>query len=298
MTSIRWQKYDSAFALGYCSRCPYEDTLNQLLIDSVYEIPPNIRESINSVLTQLDSHYLALERNNASPDKFVPDLSHIFRLSDTCNILFRSETDEELIALYNLGKVVGKYIGMRVWKNREPEHQDYYFIRKTLQQLPTTLLPAFEEISQILKLHWNCKLNNILSSYYPDQPALDARLFDSITARLREISLSLDVDTTLPESELTPETESNLVPDSPETLRNLQFYLWKQSEPIASSRKPNADIRDRWNTENPDPRNYIGGAKTGTDVVRKGIEAAEKFLKKNRNIDAQTAIERIRGRND
>ncbi len=138
----------------------------ELLIDSDFEVPSWARESILSLITQLNLGYsqrsalnsaisqlahVDLVPHGVSVAEDVPDLMHIVQLSAVCDRLFRESLGEDVLALYHLGAAVGEGLGMNLWRGAEPSQDEYEAIREALESLPEDLNVAFDDLKRILR---------------------------------------------------------------------------------------------------------------------------------------------------
>lgn len=232
MTSIRWQKYDSAFALGYCSRCPFTDALDELMYSSDYEIESSLKLGLIGVNNGLNDYYANLDERDSSFVYSDPEIHHIIRLSSICDMIFQNETEEDLRSLYRLGSVVGDHIGMNLRKNRSPDTGNLNEIRESLNQLPDLFTVAVGDIQSILqRMRRGQTPAEISSELYKTTSYLDSALFNSITDKLRNIDSS---EHTLPENSVAQPEVRAAIPeisvDQSEMRAELPDYLYYQGD--------------------------------------------------------------------
>lgn len=172
----KWHRNDTAFALGFCSRCPSEEILLELLIDSDFELPVWAREAILSLITQLNSYYsqrsalsalitelvkVDLVPHGISTAENTPDVLHNSQLSTVCARLFREPAHSDLVALYRFGAAIGQGIGMNLWSGAEPSQDEYVAIREAMKDLPQHLNAAFGDLRRLLKEFESLSVNDI-----------------------------------------------------------------------------------------------------------------------------------------
>ncbi len=291
---IIWNQWESAFALGFLSRRPAPDYLQEVISKTSLHLSEPTLIAANALISAIESDNFAFETfsktiDNSGWTKRVllkprePEHHHVERASTIFGAWRDKLEDESVKNIYDVGVAVASlYFGEFATNRQLLSQGSARHIVDAIDRCLPHVQEALRSIRSMVDVARDKSIRQSLERLSSDLRHADFDVFRHVVERLRQAFD--DLVNQLP-----------LKPESEQTLRNLHFLMWY--EEASELYHSYAKIRDKWNREAATSDDKIAEGKNGREVVKKALISARKYLASNcPGVRTRTAIEILQGK--
>lgn len=179
-----WGKLDSAFVLGFCSRCPVTEVLMELALNCPLPISQRSHAAILVLIGQIDD-YLREQYERLPYQTVCPDVLQMSHLENICDSIMATETGGPIHLAYDLGVVIGKTIGMSEWNCRKLSEADHQAVLLAIRSLPPTWQHAVADIPIVIARSKENDVRSAILQFVPNGFGTTYSLIEPLLDRLK-----------------------------------------------------------------------------------------------------------------